>query len=150
LIADPTQKAVEKVGRDFLKALGRLWSNEIAVSKSRVKSAEYSKQGQSLCHIPLMMFLNPIKTVLSLRTITLLPESSYIEVVRFGYVVLRWVLYFAVKSQSVGPLNQMAPNPSNRVQKKWVAKQLQQAASLKTLAGVQRFQKTLLEKLLSE
>lgn len=41
LIADPTQEAVEKAGRDFLKALGGLFSDEGTVSKSRVKSAEY-------------------------------------------------------------------------------------------------------------
>jgi hypothetical protein len=49
LIADPTQEAVEKVGRDFLKAPGGLLSNESTVSKSRVESAEYSKQSESPC-----------------------------------------------------------------------------------------------------
>src|SRR5271169_4573607 len=48
------------------------------------------------------------------------------------------------------PLNQMAPNPTDRIQKKWVARQLRHAASLKTLAGVQRFQKTVLEMLEDE
>jgi hypothetical protein len=48
------------------------------------------------------------------------------------------------------PLNQMAPNPTGRIQKKWVAQQLRHAASLKTLAGVQRFQKNFLEKLEDE
>ncbi len=44
----------------------------------------------------------------------------------------------------------MAPNPTDRIQKKWVAKQLRHAASLKTLAGVQRFQKNFLEMLQDE
>jgi hypothetical protein len=44
----------------------------------------------------------------------------------------------------------MAPNPTDRIQKKWVARQLQHAASLKTLAGVQRFQKTVVEMLEDE
>lgn len=43
------------------------------------------------------MLLNPVKTVLSLRAVSLLPESSYIEVVRFGNIVLRRVSYFALK-----------------------------------------------------
>jgi len=42
LIADPTQEAVEEFGRDFLKALGGLLSDESTVFKSIVKSAEYS------------------------------------------------------------------------------------------------------------
>jgi hypothetical protein len=41
----------------------------------------------------------------------------------------------------------MASNPPDRIQKKWVAKQLRHAASLKTLAGLQKFQKDFLEKL---
>jgi hypothetical protein len=45
------------------------------------------------------------------------------------------------------PVNQMAPKFSDRVEKKWVAKQLQHIASLKTVAGIQRFQKTVLEML---
>jgi hypothetical protein len=44
----------------------------------------------------------------------------------------------------------MAPYPTNHIQKKWVARQLRHAASLKTLAGVQRFQKTVLAKLEDE
>lgn len=42
LIVDLTQEAVEKFGRDFLKALGGLLSDKGIVSKSIVKSAEYS------------------------------------------------------------------------------------------------------------
>lgn len=45
------------------------------------------------------------------------------------------------------PVNQMAPKFSERVEKKWVTKQLQHIASLKTVAGIQRFQKTVLEML---
>src|SRR5271167_2194253 len=48
------------------------------------------------------------------------------------------------------PLNQMAPNPIDYIQKKWIARQIQHAASLKTLAGIQRFQKTFLEKLFED
>jgi hypothetical protein len=42
LVADPAQEAVEKVGRDFLKALGRMPSDEGAVPKSKATSAELS------------------------------------------------------------------------------------------------------------
>jgi hypothetical protein len=41
----------------------------------------------------------------------------------------------------------MAPAHFNSVQKKWMAGQLRRAASLKTLAGVQKYQKSLLEKM---
>jgi hypothetical protein len=44
-----------------------------------------------------MMLLDSVKSVLRLRAVTLLPESSHIEVVRFGNVVLRRVSYFAVE-----------------------------------------------------
>jgi hypothetical protein len=57
----------------------------------------------------------------------------------------------ATKDSCDHPLNQMAPNLTDRpIQKKWVAKQLRHAASLKTLAGVQRFHKTVLEMLKDE
>src|SRR2546429_440253 len=45
-----------------------------------------------------MMLLDPVKTVLRLRAVTLLPESSYVEVGRCGNVVLRWVSYFTVEN----------------------------------------------------
>ena len=43
------------------------------------------------------MVFDPIKTVLGLGTIALLPESSYIEIGSFGAVVLRRLLYFTIK-----------------------------------------------------
>ena len=39
LIADPAQEAVEKVGRDFLKGLGGVLSDEGTVSKRKATSA---------------------------------------------------------------------------------------------------------------
>jgi hypothetical protein len=60
------------------------------------------------------------------------------------------VIQLTKKLRSSNPLNQMASNPTDRIQKKWVAKQLRHAASLKTLAGVQRFQKDFLEMLEDE
>ena len=40
LVADPAQEAVEKFGRDFLKALDRIPSDEDAVPRSKATSAE--------------------------------------------------------------------------------------------------------------
>jgi hypothetical protein len=43
------------------------------------------------------MVLNLVKTILRLRAITPLPESSCIEISRCGEVVFRRVSYFAVE-----------------------------------------------------
>jgi hypothetical protein len=42
LVADPAQEAVEKVGRDFLKALDWMPSDEGAVPKSKATLVELS------------------------------------------------------------------------------------------------------------
>ena len=75
----------------------------------------------------------------------------------FGLSETKTIPQFALKltknltvSRRNHPLNPMAPNPTNHIQKKWIAKQLRYAASLKTLAGVQKFQKTVLEMLEDE
>jgi hypothetical protein len=44
-----------------------------------------------------MMVLDPVKTALRLGAITLLPESSYIEIGRCGKVVFRRVSYFVIE-----------------------------------------------------
>lgn len=44
-----------------------------------------------------MMVLDPVKTILRLRAVTQLPESSYIEIGRRAKVVFRRVSYFAVE-----------------------------------------------------
>jgi hypothetical protein len=44
----------------------------------------------------------------------------------------------------------MAPKPNDRIEKKWVVKQLRHFTSLKTIAGVQKYQKTLLKRLEDE
>jgi hypothetical protein len=44
-------------------------------------------------------------------------------------------------------LSQMAPKSTDRIQKKWMEKQIRHFASLKTISGVQKYQKTLLDKL---
>jgi hypothetical protein len=44
-----------------------------------------------------MIVLNLVKTALRLRAITLLLESSYIEIGRCNKVVFRWVSYFIIK-----------------------------------------------------
>jgi hypothetical protein len=42
----------------------------------------------------------------------------------------------------------MAPAHFSGVQKKWIAGQLRRAASMKTLAGLKKYQKTFLDKVL--
>jgi len=42
LVADSAQEAVEKVGRDFLKALDQIPSDEGAIPRSKVMSAKLS------------------------------------------------------------------------------------------------------------
>ena len=41
----------------------------------------------------------------------------------------------------------MVPKSTDRIQKKWMVKQIRHFASLKTIAAVQKYQKTLLDKL---
>ena len=41
LIADPAQEAVEKIGRDFVKALGRVLCDKSAVSKRKAILANF-------------------------------------------------------------------------------------------------------------
>jgi hypothetical protein len=56
-------------------------------------------------------------------------------------------------SQSVGETTlsiKMAAKSTDRIRKKWVVSQLQHGASLKTLAGAQRFQKALMQKILED
>jgi hypothetical protein len=42
LVADPAQEAVEEVGRDFLKALDRILSDNGAIPRSKEVSVELS------------------------------------------------------------------------------------------------------------
>lgn len=48
LVADPAQEAVEKVGRDFLKALDQIPFAEGAIPESRATSAERSSYTRSI------------------------------------------------------------------------------------------------------
>jgi hypothetical protein len=48
-----------------------------------------------------MMILDLVKTALRLRAVTLLPESSYIEIGQHGKVVFRQVPYFVIEEITV-------------------------------------------------
>ena len=44
-----------------------------------------------------MIVLDLVKTALRFRAITLLSESSYVEISRYGKVVFRWVSYLVIE-----------------------------------------------------
>ena len=63
-----------------MKALGGVLSDEGTVSKSKATLVDFLSKVSLHWLIPLMMVLDPVKPVLRLRAVTLLPESSDIEI----------------------------------------------------------------------
>jgi hypothetical protein len=80
---------------------------------------------------------------LGLAKLKLLAISLVPSLIKLSPSLIKLTKNFTVSRQNY-PLNQMAPS---RIEKKWTAKQLRHAVSLKTLVGIQKFQKAILEML---